>query len=125
MAPRTPPPHFVRSPSPANAGEDDSAARLPPPATRERVPATRLATHMFYFCSYSRESGIRVKAATRRVVGQFEKLDFLAQFGRKEIALYAGCISHRDLHMTLIVKAAAGVNQIPLSEHAAHCIERG
>ena len=30
---------------------------LPPPATRERPTATRLATFMFYFCSFSRESG--------------------------------------------------------------------
>ena len=41
-----------------------SFARLPP-ATRESSAATRLATHMFFFCSYSRESVSRVKASTR------------------------------------------------------------
>jgi hypothetical protein len=41
------------------------AARLPPPATRERSAATRLITLLFYFCSLSRDSGRRVKTATR------------------------------------------------------------
>jgi len=43
-----------------------SAARLPSPATRVRPAATRLLTNMFYFCSYSCETGNRVKAATRK-----------------------------------------------------------
>src|SRR5215213_9056642 len=42
-----------------------SAARLAPPATRERPPATRLITLLFYFCSLSRDSGARVNGATR------------------------------------------------------------
>ena len=40
-------------------------ARLVPAATRDRPLATRLATLVFYFCSYSRDSGWRVKPATR------------------------------------------------------------
>src|SRR5690348_8276079 len=42
------------------------AARLPPPATRERSPATRLTTLVFYFCSLSRDSGLGVKSTTRK-----------------------------------------------------------
>ncbi len=37
----------------------------PAPATRESSAATRLETFMFYLCSHSRESGMRVKPATR------------------------------------------------------------
>ena len=37
--------------APAFAGVQISAARLPPPATRESSAATRLATLLFYFCS--------------------------------------------------------------------------
>ena len=55
-----------RNGSPGPVGLDPlSAARIPPPATRESSAATRLATHMFFFCSYSRESGSRVNGATR------------------------------------------------------------
>ena len=43
-----------------------SAARNWPPATRVRPAATRLLTNMFYFCSYSCETGNRVKVATRK-----------------------------------------------------------
>jgi hypothetical protein len=64
-APRTPPPCCAWSPSPANAGEDNSPARLAPSATRERFAATRLTTLLFYFCSLSRESEQRVNRATR------------------------------------------------------------
>ena len=46
---KTPPPHFVRSPSPRN--EDASGVRLPPPRTSERLAATRLTTLVFFFCS--------------------------------------------------------------------------
>src|SRR5918994_7921724 len=37
-----------------------------PPATRDKPFATRLTTFLFYFCSFSRDSGARVNAATRR-----------------------------------------------------------
>jgi len=47
-----PPPHFVRFPFPANAGEDTPGAETAPPATRDKPFATRLTTLLFYFCSY-------------------------------------------------------------------------
>ena len=52
--------------TPAFAGAQSGQTDKAPPATRESSATTRLATHMFCFCSYSRESGSRVKAATRR-----------------------------------------------------------
>jgi hypothetical protein len=53
-----------RSPNPLGSW-GISAARLPSPATRDNPFATRLATLLFYFCSYSRDSAARVKPATR------------------------------------------------------------
>jgi len=49
-----------RSPNPLGSW-CSLAARLPPPATRERSAATRLTTLLFYFCSLSRDSGQGVK----------------------------------------------------------------
>jgi len=54
-----------RSPSPLGSWSI-LAARIPPSATRERSAATRLTTLLFYFCSLSRDSGVRVNGATRR-----------------------------------------------------------
>lgn len=55
--------------APAFAGAQSTAGpervETAPPATRDRPLATRLTTFLFYFCSFSRESGMRVKRATR------------------------------------------------------------
>ena len=55
-----------RPPSPLGS-RSILAARLAPPATRERSAATRLTT-LFYFCSLSRDSAVGVKPATRPVI---------------------------------------------------------
>jgi hypothetical protein len=43
-------------------------AKTAPPATRDKPLATRLTTFLFYFCSFSRDSGARVNGATRSAV---------------------------------------------------------
>ena len=82
----------ARATSPSNLGEDESAARLAPPATRVRPPATRLTTFLFFFCSYP---ATRIEESILRLgsLQLMEKLDDFANRGARAL------LRHRKAHM--------------------------
>src|SRR5438067_2130663 len=64
-----------RSPNPLGR-RYASAARLPPPATRDKPLATRLTTLLFYFCSYPATRGQESMARLRRDAADDRRTSF-------------------------------------------------